>query len=353
MSEIRTILTHVGPHLDELFAIWLFHRFGGERYQVVQTYRVTVCPTRVSITTEEEISHLADGILYIGVGGGRFDDHQNGQKRSTCAAELVFRELRLDGNKALARILQLVKENDLRGVGMFGDLADVVRASREMYPPQVIWIWAKFAFDILYQREEIFQAALASVEADAKAITVPTKSGVRTFVMVRSESAQVARAVRSSLARLLPPGCVMDLLVVLRNSGHVAILRENDSLPEVVLQDLIKALRAEEQKFTGAKVVWEWEKLTLPGILPEVPSWYYDPASGHILNGSASAPAVPSTKIPVETLFRCICLALSQKVPDFCTAETCGKGKCAVYAFGLSACKTKRWGERRRERKAT
>src|SRR3954464_7736739 len=69
------IIAHPQPHLDELVAMFLLRDYGPRFYRGIDYAKLEfIRPEDVlGSRTPEELE--AEGILLIGVGGGRFDEH--------------------------------------------------------------------------------------------------------------------------------------------------------------------------------------------------------------------------------------------------------------------------------------
>lgn len=80
----KTLVTHINPHLDDIVGIWLFKKFQPE-FKDAQVEFISA--SRESVETEEKI--------FIGTGGGRFDEHKEGLL--TCAGSLVYEYLKEQG----------------------------------------------------------------------------------------------------------------------------------------------------------------------------------------------------------------------------------------------------------------
>jgi len=74
----KTLVTHINPHLDDIFAIWLYKKY-------VPGFADT--PVEFISASREAASQDEDKI-FIGTGGGDFDEHKEGL--DTCAGTLVF-----------------------------------------------------------------------------------------------------------------------------------------------------------------------------------------------------------------------------------------------------------------------
>lgn len=101
---MATLITHINPHLDDIFGIWLFKKFNIEFRDAKVEF---ISAEKGNLGLEE-----TEDQLYIGVGRGRFDEHKEGLE--TCAGSLVYEFLKEDGKipqdgklkKALERLVE-------------------------------------------------------------------------------------------------------------------------------------------------------------------------------------------------------------------------------------------------------
>lgn len=100
------LMTHPTPHLDDVAGIWLLKRFDA-RYRAA---RIGFEPARSSAHPERR------GVVYVGVGRGRFDEHKGDVHES--ATTLVWKYIKghariaRDTKYALERIVRWVRDED-------------------------------------------------------------------------------------------------------------------------------------------------------------------------------------------------------------------------------------------------
>lgn len=73
-----TLITHINPHLDDIFAIWLLKKYDPKYVE----YEVDF------ISASRGGNEETEDKIFVGTGGGKFDEHKEGLK--TCAGSLVF-----------------------------------------------------------------------------------------------------------------------------------------------------------------------------------------------------------------------------------------------------------------------
>jgi len=79
---MKTLVTHINPHLDDICGIWLFKKYHPEFKEANIEF------ISASHTTAEE----SEDKVFVGTGGGQFDEHKEGL--NTCAASLVYEYLK-------------------------------------------------------------------------------------------------------------------------------------------------------------------------------------------------------------------------------------------------------------------
>lgn len=84
--SMKTLVTHINPHLDDIFAIWLLKKYD-PKYLDFDVDFISASHDKASEETEEKV--------FVGTGGGKFDEHKEGLK--TCAGSLVFEHLKKEG----------------------------------------------------------------------------------------------------------------------------------------------------------------------------------------------------------------------------------------------------------------
>lgn len=76
---MKTLVTHINPHLDDIFAIWLLRKFDPKYAEANVEF--------ISAVHDKSGEETADRV-FVGTGGGKFDEHKEGLH--TCAGSLVF-----------------------------------------------------------------------------------------------------------------------------------------------------------------------------------------------------------------------------------------------------------------------
>lgn len=83
---MKTLVTHINPHLDDICAIWLFKKFHPQ-FKEAKVEFISASHDKAAAGSEDKI--------FLGTGGGRFDEHKEGL--DTCSGSLVYEYLEKEG----------------------------------------------------------------------------------------------------------------------------------------------------------------------------------------------------------------------------------------------------------------
>ncbi len=81
---MKTLVTHINPHLDDIASIWLFKKFHPDFADAKLEF--------VSASRDLAAKEESEEKIFVGTGGGRFDEHKEGL--DTCAGTLVYEYLK-------------------------------------------------------------------------------------------------------------------------------------------------------------------------------------------------------------------------------------------------------------------
>lgn len=358
MPGIETIVVHVRPHLDEVAAIWLLKKFGEEKFPGVKDAKITFggsggeAPPGQSAAAWE-----SQGRLFVGVGGGRFDEHptlQSGRKENECAATLVAKELGVADNPALEKILQFVLNNELKAAGHPFDIASILKILWAVWPDlhEAIIKWAILALEAKYEEQRRFFEETgkefkekARIEEVVGPIGRPLK-----IATIQSDNELVNKFARSEF------GGRMAVVIQQHPSGNVQIF--TNAAYGLVLFDVAQMVRLEEQERKGQLVTTDWKELMKEGKVAGAEEWYFFcPPGGTasaLFNGSLTAKNVPPTRIPLQRLTELVKIGISpstfepQRLSD-CQRGTCVSSvnnPCPWYRRGLQRCRKIRFQKR-------
>lgn len=112
----KTLVTHINPHLDDIFAIWLLKKFHPDFKDAQVEF--------ISASRDQAAKEENKDKIFIGTGGGKFDEHKEGLH--TCAGSLVFDYLKQEElisnnemtKKALAEMVEWNKAIDMGTIAL-------------------------------------------------------------------------------------------------------------------------------------------------------------------------------------------------------------------------------------------
>lgn len=84
---MKTLVTHINPHLDDISAIWIFKKFHPE-FKDAEIEFITA--SRDAAVKEEN-----EDKVFLGTGGGKYDEHKGDLE--DCAASLVWKDIKAKG----------------------------------------------------------------------------------------------------------------------------------------------------------------------------------------------------------------------------------------------------------------
>jgi hypothetical protein len=172
MKLIRKIVTHHQPHLDEYLSIFIFAMFGWRHAHFAKDLTYGYIATN---TIDPELSKKSPDHLFLGVGGGKFDDH--GPKKSKSCSQLVCEFLEICHDARLSALVHQVTLFDKNG-----------SPTKNRYNlPEVIKQFHQHDMDEKFVREWVMKALWVIFESEA--------------LLYEKISKEVHQTIRASLAR--------------------------------------------------------------------------------------------------------------------------------------------------------
>lgn len=350
MVTFHTIVTHENPHLhfDETLAIWLLRKFGEQVFPGISTAKIKSWGT--GGTTPDGRSareYEQEGILLIGIGNGRFDDHPdvNGErKKHECATTLVAEALGLRDEPVLKEIFEFAVSSDRRAANHPFDIASIAKDSyQQTSNPEEIMDWVMKGIQIKYEKQlRFFDAVKKEFEQNSKVEEIQGPGRMLKMVSIVSDNAQMNNFARSI------HGVKADIVIQKRPSGNVQIFTNAKS--GLVLYDIAQMINLAEQEAEGEVKITDWKILSSEGMIPGG-RWFFLQEGQMLLNGSLTAPGVPPTKISFEKIKEIIRIGVNPKRFEPKREERCKLGKCTAtmrnrcrwYKFGLHRCRQIRY----------
>ena len=361
--HFTSILTHERPHLDEIVAIWLLRKFGEQRFPGISTASVTFTSIRkLAEAGLKPEDYEARGVLLLGIGGGRFDEHPTlveGRKAGDCATTLVAKELGVSDDPSLTKILRFVRAADVEGNASPFDVSYVVKLLHARYPddPHRVIEWALVAIEAKYQ-EQLRFFTVVKPEFDAKAKVEEIAVGQRRLrvVTIDSDEDGIHKYARSEY------GARAAVVIQRRSSGNVAIFGNKQA--GVDLREAAKLVRLAEREASrtgaggegpGTSPVTrtpdpnpqplvpgspEDERLTAEGYAPGAEEWFYHKQGQMLLNGSLTQADVPATRLSLDRISELVKIGIDAgRVKPLCESTgQCLGDVCDWYTWSLARC---------------
>jgi hypothetical protein len=133
-TKIRAIVLHKRPHGDEILAVWILMNAFADRAEVIfpgiTTARILFVDAGTVFSNPSADVMEQQGILCIGVGGGRFDEHpHNGQarKKNECSATLIATVLGVNNDQLVKPLVDYARRVDLEGKDDPFDLFSLIK----------------------------------------------------------------------------------------------------------------------------------------------------------------------------------------------------------------------------------
>ena len=294
----HTILTHRRTHLDEICAILMLKMCGEKQFPGIGNAKVVfegAGGEEVHGCSAEDWE--SQGVVCIGVGGGRFDEHPGPgvpKKNGECASTLVAKALGIDNDPAWEKILQFVKNSDLKASGGPFDLAQMIKAAHQAYPndPQKVFEWALFGLEVKYKEQQVFLAAIREIKESSTEEKVHLSDGTA-LVMVTAvtENENFSKAARSKGAAIV---------IQQQSSGNVQIFIDK-RFRGLTLCGIAAILRREEAKANERIITTDSQTLRSEGKVAGAEEWFYHKPGEFLLNGSSTTPNNP-TKLTLDQI---------------------------------------------------
>jgi len=289
-TPITTIVLPTRPQPDTIVAIFLLKKFGLEIYPDIDKASITVDPN----------ANATDDHLLIDVAGGELDHHGTDK----CATELVAAKLKVINNPELRNLIAYARRDDVKGQGTiskdnldrtFG-LSGLIAALNKKHTDDTNMIVAAVIplLEAHYANSYEHYVAIPNLIKELNAtkeftsVTLQKPISNMTVGFITSDHVGLPGYLRSNT------GGNYRVVVQRRASGHVNILTKQD--PKINLARLMAAIRLRELELQNQNVKDE-DSLYETGVYPNVPQWYYDPATNSLLNGGVTPDSIPATSI--------------------------------------------------------
>jgi len=346
--KFHKIITYSQLQPDTICAIILLKKFGEKKYpgisKAVIEYMIELPKGKTADSLERE------GILCIDLGGGRFDHHrQTRMQERFCATDLVAKDLGIDTNPGLEKIITYARRDDLEGKGIiskdsidraFGLSALIQNLNRHYigHPEKVLATIAPLLLAHLKEEQkraheypEEYRKKWDEGKIDAFIVNQGEKQ-IR-VVLIESDIFGMAGFLRAH------PEIKADVVAQRFASGHTNIITRQER--RLNLKEVAAILRTEElkaKKYPFDRV--NWRGLYNKGKMREVPEWYYDTAANTIQNGGMLAEQTKPTQLSLLDIKRALKVGLDFSALDpKCPQKFCLGKKCRFYFYNLIRCR--------------
>ena len=317
-STITKILVPTRAQADTIIAVYLLKKYGEERFAGVLSASVFVVPILAPGITFED--SLARGELLIDLAGGLFDHHNATEK--TTVSEIVAKELKIFSDPSIKKLLDYARRDDFFGKGTVSNdpldrafgLSGLLTVLNKKYANDPVQTFTIVLPIIAAHHEEELRRTkempkeLQDKLANGLAIsfTVSQRGKLLKVLLIETDNPSMAGYVRSVM------GGAYDVAALRLSSGHLNILTR--PMKQVDLRSLAVILRTEELSSRGIEPLLTAEMLSQTGRTPEIPEWYYDPATNSLQNGGIVPGDVPATKIDKTKVQKLLELGLSERL---------------------------------------
>ena len=299
MAQTYTkIVLPTRPQPDTIVGIFLLRAFGKNKYPGVESATIEILSDLPKGETPSSLEQK--GYLLIDVGGSRFDHHNKG----TTASQLIAKDLGVDKNPALSKLLQYAERDDKYGLGTISQdsldkafgLSGLIASLNKSLPdsPQKVVDYAIPLLTAHYLEEkkrgdlpQEFEKGLQNGTAEISEARHKGKN--MKVVALESDNVSMSGWLRSG------EGAKADVVAQKTSLGYVNILTR--PMKRIDLRWTAALLRQEEMEVRKRGPKLPEGYLMKPGRIKEVPEWYYDRATNSILNGGVIQKGVEPTAV--------------------------------------------------------
>lgn len=336
MTLIKYLVTHIRPHLDEIFAILLMRQCGKEKYPGVDMAEIRFVESGNGLLPYEA------NCLYIGVSsdapnGDKFDEHSIGgrpRKEGHSSASLVACDLGIEKMPEIRKLLECITSEDLSGGAGFMDLSAYVKLLYNGLDPMQVVDWATVALRARLNEQSELHDERNVKEFDRLVKTTTISSGGKPMKIGVIET---DNTLASKCSRMRG----FNLLIQKSTDGHVQIFpSRKDNLD---MRDVVRMLRLEELEI-AQKVgyVSDWTALEAESY-EDCPLWYFLVEGGLVMNGSLTRKDVPVTAISLDRILQIVKFAFDDNAEyvrcDVCASSPRKGVMCGFFSAGLLHCR--------------
>ena len=314
--NIKNVIFPTRPQIDTICAYFILYTYGESEFPGLRQANINTAS--VPADAQKGSFIYSGDTLLLDCNDSKLDHHS---KKNVCLTDLVIDYLGLGSKRELEKIKAFARRDDLEGKGIISQdrldkafgLPGLLTNLNKLYPeePDTVFnmilplLEAHHKEELRREYEMPEEITKASKEGKFDVFTVLQKDKKLKGCIVRSDNVSIGGYLRSQL------GGNYDVVVQLRSSGYMAILTKKE---RVSLRGLALVLRLEEISIKNIDPNLSINELSSFGTLPEVPEWYYDPATNSLFNGSSSHQETPVSKINRDTIKDVVLLGLSESM---------------------------------------
>lgn len=306
VTPITVIVFHKNAHrhIDDAACLWILRTRpeAESRFPGISTTEVIFDGTGGETyegKTGDELEK--EGILMIGVGSGRLDEHPGPQTKgkSDCSFALLCREIGIFDDPALNKIIQYVAESDRGNSGHPMAIGSVAKVMEYALSPMEVFEWQAKALEAMYNKQSEFVVAQREYDENAEEEEIRISGKNVIVATIESESPLMKDVAFFNGVGILVQQRPMNAVML---PGNITVFTNRKF--RLNLLEAIMAIRQEEQRANGRPVTTDHSKLCASGKMEGVPEWYYmvGQAGESLLNGSFSAPDTPMSKLSLQTV---------------------------------------------------
>lgn len=317
-EKYTTVVLPVRPQPDTIVAIFILKRFGEEKFPGIKNSKYMSFPSIPEGETSEGLAKK--GLFLLDIGGGDFDHHN--KETQTTASSLVAKNLGIEKNPALSKLLQYAERDDFYGKGTISNdsldrafgLSGLIAVLNKKYVNEQSKV-IEFVLPLLeafYEEEEkrAFEMPkeLEDKIANGKADVFEVKQRGKRLksIFIETDNTSMAGFLRSKM------GGGFDVVIIRLSSGHINILTR--PMQKVDLRSLVVLIRMQEGEAKGIQLEGPPEIFAMNGTIKEVPEWYYDPATNSLLNGGPNPQNIKPTSIDPFEFKKVLEIGLSEQL---------------------------------------
>ena len=297
--------------VDAVVACFLLKYFGEERFPGISDAQYLFF---VDIPRGKSVVELErEGHILLDMGGGKFDHHVTRESgKEKCLSQMVAEYLGVEKNRALRKLLEYARRDDLEGKGTlskdpidraFG-LSGLVNDLNRMLPDdqEAVLLTVMPLLMAQYGEEKKRAEDLPAEyeqkvrEGKARIGSMQSVRGSIRVALVETDEIGMAGYLRGQQG--------VDMVVQKMSSGHVNIITHQKK--EFDLSEIVKQLRKAEIRAKGTGCAVSEREFANPGRIIGVEEWYFDTKAKTIQNGGIRPQGTIPTKLSPEAIIAII-----------------------------------------------